>query len=137
MKGGVFQVILQSLQVQSQVMAQGAVNITSRVFCIARWQPDSNPSNFRITTMQVWIKLHDLVKMVDVESNIDINFFAPVSYESFPKFYIHCVSFTHATSSCNSVGHDFQHAFKVMESRNKEPLQQTCKTQMREAKRRR
>lgn len=41
-------------------MSLGAVNIQSGVFRITRWQPGFNPVNFKITTSQVWIRIHGL-----------------------------------------------------------------------------
>lgn len=36
-----------------------------------------------------------LVKIIKLESNLDISFFVPVTYEALPKNSMHCTSFAH------------------------------------------
>lgn len=60
LKGGVFHILLNSLEDQSYVMAMGVVDLKPRVFRVSRWFLHFDPLNFKPTTSQVWIFLLDL-----------------------------------------------------------------------------
>lgn len=42
-----------------------------------------------------------LVKMIDVNNNLDIFFFIQVVYKTLPQFCTRCATFNHATMDCN------------------------------------
>lgn len=59
MDGGIFQVIINSIEGQCSIRSKGAVNLKLRVLRVMRWQPRFNPSNFKISISQLWVHILD------------------------------------------------------------------------------
>lgn len=70
LKVGVAQVILPLFEYQSLVVGKEAINLKSGVMRILRWQPGFNPSNFKIMTTQIWIRLYELPLEYHKEQNV-------------------------------------------------------------------
>lgn len=70
LRGGVYHILLDSLQDQSIVMAKGASNMHPGVFSVSRWYPGFNPAKYIITTSQVWIRPHNLPLEYRKQQNI-------------------------------------------------------------------
>lgn len=53
MKGGIYHILLMSVEDQGMVMAMVVINMRLGIFRVSRWFPGFDSTNYRITTSQV------------------------------------------------------------------------------------
>lgn len=70
LKGVIFHILLLSPNDQSLALAKWPINLKPGALRFSRWYPSFDSINYRQTTSQVWIRMHDVPLEYRKEQNI-------------------------------------------------------------------